>query len=213
MDNILIYKKKKTFPLVSVMVLDSRGATHPHYLKLCLDSIKGQTYPKIEVVLIDNRDKLMSIGKGYNRGVQKSTGKYVLFVNDDDYISEDYVSTLVNAIENASEVNMVGATSYLTLFTQSDIGEIRKEERKWYPPGMWTRKFLLKNPFREYLMRYVDVELMDRMYELGLTRKVAETYGFHYRSHSDQISGEKEFGVQLDMEKIKKIQERIKEIE
>lgn len=213
MDNIYIYKKKKKFPLVSVMVLDSRSEIYPHYFRVCMDSIKRQTYPNVEVIVIDNKDKIMSIGKGYNRGVQKSKGKYVLFVNDDDYISDDYVSTLVDAIENASEVNTVWVTSYLTLFTQSDIGEINEELREWYPPGMWSRKFLLKHPFKEYLMRYVDVELMDRATELGLVKKVVKTYGFHYRSHSEQVSGEKEFGMQLDFDKIRKIQERIKEIE
>lgn len=213
MDNIFIYKKKKRFPLVSVMVLDSRGDTHPHYLRVCLDSIKDQTYPNIELVVIDNKDKIMSIGKGYNRGVKKATGKYVLFVNDDDYIADYYVSALVDAIENASEANAVGSTSYLTLFTQSDVGEIHSEIHKWYPPGMWSRKFLLKHPFKEYLMRYVDVELMDRMNELGFIRKVVENYGFHYRSHSNQVSGEKSFGVELDFDKIRKIQERIKEVE
>lgn len=87
------------------------------YLSKCLDSVCNQSYKNIEIVCVndgstdksleilkkyskeDNRFKIISReNKGllYSRieGTKKSTGKYVTFLDSDDWIDNDYIEKL-----------------------------------------------------------------------------------------------------------------------
>ena len=87
------------------------------YLDKCINSIINQTYTNIEIIIIndgstdnsyeicksykDKRIKLYSIkNKGLsgarNYGISKSKGKYLAFVDSDDYIEKDYIEVLYN---------------------------------------------------------------------------------------------------------------------
>lgn len=88
------------------------------FLGKCLDSILAQTYPEIEIVLVDDgspdgsgaicdayaaKDSRVVVIHKQNEGVSKarldgcrrSTGEYVTFVDADDYIAADYVEVLL----------------------------------------------------------------------------------------------------------------------
>lgn len=88
------------------------------YLRECLQSIVSQTYKNIEIILIDDgstdgsgsicdefaqkdsRIKVIhkineGVSTARNLGIQLSTGKFVLFVDSDDWIEENYVSELL----------------------------------------------------------------------------------------------------------------------
>ncbi|BBP45268.1 hypothetical protein THMIRHAS_06410 [Thiosulfatimonas sediminis] len=91
------------------------------YLDKCLNSALNQDYPNIEVVAINDgsEDKSLEILNSYsetwtnlkvfsqnnqglsvarNTGIEKSTGDYVMFLDSDDYIALNTVSTLINYI-------------------------------------------------------------------------------------------------------------------
>ena len=98
------------------------------YLCRCLDSIKNQTYTDFEVIMVDDgstdtsaeiagkyisdsRFKLFSQqnqgqGAARNLGIIKSKGDYICFVDSDDYVSHEYLSTLMNALVK-SEADIV----------------------------------------------------------------------------------------------------------
>ena len=100
------------------------------FLGKCLDSILAQTYPEIEIVLVDDgspdgsgaicdayasKDSRVVVIHKQNEGVSKarldgcrrSTGEYVTFVDADDYIAADFVEVLLNeALEGGFD--MVG---------------------------------------------------------------------------------------------------------
>lgn len=92
------------------------------YISKCITSLVGQSYKEIEIILINDgsidgtlsvcrkfekEDKrIRVIDKGNsgvsdsrNIGLKESVGKYVVFVDSDDYVSMDYISTLVLAVE------------------------------------------------------------------------------------------------------------------
>lgn len=196
-DNYQFFKTKKNIndlPLVSIICINSRLRTNRQWVKEAFDSFRNQNYGNVEVVVVDNENKLITIGKAYNEGVNMSKGEYCLFVGDDDFISYDYVSTLVTyLIQSKGNPSIAGATSYLTMFKHNyDTNEITYEPRDLFPTGMWRKDWLIENPFCEYLTKYVDIELMSRADEMRIKYyPIRWHYGYFYRSHENQVSGHK----------------------
>ncbi len=107
--------RMKKYPLVSVIVPIYKTEK---YLSRCIESIRRQTYPELEIILIDDgsKDRCPQICDNYalldprikvfhkknggvssarNMGLKKMTGSYVAFVDSDDFISKDYIKTLL----------------------------------------------------------------------------------------------------------------------
>lgn len=112
------------------------------YLNECLDSIINQTYKNLEIILVndgstdksgeiakeyakkDNRIKLVTkknAGLGYarNTGLEHVTGKYVYFIDSDDYVAEDALETAVKELENSN--------ADLSIFGYKTVSETNKE--------------------------------------------------------------------------------------
>ena len=93
------------------------------YLKNCIESIITQSYPHIEVILIDDGgdDKCPDICDDYVKsdtrvkcihklnegqsmarkaGLEASTGDYVMYVDADDWLEPDTVKICIDTIEN-----------------------------------------------------------------------------------------------------------------
>lgn len=125
------------------------------YLERCLDSIKNQSYYNIEVIMVDDgsTDKSAFIAKKYeefdirfhlysqenkgvsaarNNGLNYTMGKYILFVDSDDWIEPEMVKTLVSNMEKSDAD--VSCCQYDKNVRQ-DISEIE----------IWTQKQVLES--------------------------------------------------------------------
>lgn len=92
------------------------------YLNMCLDSVITQTYSNLEIILIndgskdssldicyrykekDNRIKVINNnnhGVSYSRncGISISTGEYIIFIDADDYIENNFIEKLITCNE------------------------------------------------------------------------------------------------------------------
>ena len=103
------------------------------YIKKCIESILNQTFKKFELLIIndgskDNSQKIIEEyqkkdperivivnqeNKGVsitrNEAIKMANGKYLMFIDNDDYIDKDYIETFVNAIkENDLDVVLGG---------------------------------------------------------------------------------------------------------
>lgn len=116
-------------PLVSIIVPVYNVEA---YLERCLDSIINQSYINIELIIVDDgsTDRSPEIIKKYtdsaiiisqknkglasarNSGLKQAHGEYICFVDSDDYLFEDAISTLVYNIEryNTDMVCALAAT-------------------------------------------------------------------------------------------------------
>lgn len=121
------------------------------YLVQCLHSILAQTYDKYEVILVDDGstdrsgkicDEFAALDKrihafhkkngglsdARNFGVEHSEGEYIIFVDSDDYVSDDYVEYLVKL---KVSFNADLATVKLTMYYGDDYtfsSKVTKEQ-------------------------------------------------------------------------------------
>ena len=106
------------------------------YLRMCLDSIENQTYSNIEVLLINDgspdssgeicqeyvaRDSRFryfekengGLSDARNYGIERSNGKYLTFIDADDWVEPTYIEDMYQAaLKNDSEI----VVSNYTLF-------------------------------------------------------------------------------------------------
>jgi len=102
------------------------------YVKKCLESISNQTYKNIEIIIVndgatDNSEKICrefvgnedraklytkengGLSSARNHGMKFVTGNYVLFIDSDDYISEEMIEELYNNIKaESADVSVCG---------------------------------------------------------------------------------------------------------
>ncbi|MCI8324866.1 MAG: glycosyltransferase [Lachnospiraceae bacterium] len=122
-----IFEKNK--PLVSVIV---PVYNVEDYIKKCLDSIVKQTYQNFEVILINDGSKDLSgdicdqyaskykyirvyhqenrgVVSARNVGIYNAKGKYVTFIDSDDWVETTFLSVLVEIMEkNQSDIVITG---------------------------------------------------------------------------------------------------------
>ena len=119
------------------------------YLKECLDSIINQTYSNLEIILIDDgskdnsfdiceeyakKDKRIILKKKNNEGVSATrnlgieicTGKYILFIDSDDYCNEN----MIEKILYNSQKNDLIICGYNKIYKNKKVHYIVKNKEK-----------------------------------------------------------------------------------
>lgn len=122
--------KKKDSELVSIII---RTRNRPEFLVRAIDSVYSQTYPNVEIVIVNdngadmtsivNHYKNLKVQKGLSRDIQyifnktqryragagnvgivSARGKYIGFLDDDDYLFSDHVRKHVDAQQKTGSV-------------------------------------------------------------------------------------------------------------
>ena len=130
-------------------------------LEKCLDSIVAQTYNKYEIILVDDGslDQSVSICEDYckryanfklikqensgpasarNRGIENATGKYVYFIDSDDYVEPNLLETMVE-VADENKADMVICNYFIEKFNGSVI-----EHKYFCEEGLYTENEALK---------------------------------------------------------------------
>ena len=146
-------KNMNELPLVSVVI---PTYSRPVYLKRCVDSVLNQTYPNIEVFVVDDNnpdtdarhetEKTMAFYKenprviylqheknkngsaARNTGWRASQGEYITFLDDDDEIAETKIEKQVSCLEALDESWGMCYTGYQLIKEHGD-NQISSEKR------------------------------------------------------------------------------------
>ena len=114
------------------------------YIGKCIDSLIGQSKKELEFILINDgstdnteevikgyndkrikyfKNKNQGIGKTRNFGIDKAIGKYIMFVDSDDYIDKDMCKKMFEKAE-ADRLDLVVCDFY-NVFDNGGCGEVR----------------------------------------------------------------------------------------
>ncbi|MDD2941670.1 MAG: glycosyltransferase family A protein [bacterium] len=177
-------------PLVSYIV---RTVNRPLYLRECLQSINIQTYPNIEVVLVNDGgpsireyaeqvcplpqlriiENLHPLGRSNsaNQGLEAASGNYVGFIDDDDVFYPWHTSDLVEQLERnhfrAVYADALRATQIVCPF----------DSRRYMTTGLelcyskdYSREEILKTNFIPILCVLFERQLLDERQDLPAVR-------------------------------------------
>ncbi|ANV98203.1 hypothetical protein BBW65_05045 [Helicobacter enhydrae] len=120
------------------------------YLKECLDSLVNQTYPHLEIILIndgstdeseaiaktyiqDSRFTLISqenggLSKARNVGMRQASGEFIAFVDSDDYLSNGYIDEMLKTLTtHQADFVCNDNIAYFSETQQPEIQPTRKE--------------------------------------------------------------------------------------
>jgi GT2 family glycosyltransferase len=123
-------------PLLSIIIPHYNGV---HHLPPCFNALRNQTYPHLEITLVDNgstdeslaltrRDfpevKIIELGRNLgltgaiNRGIEQARGGIIVPLNNDTEVAPGWAQALVDALQAYSDVGIVA--SKILLFDQRD---------------------------------------------------------------------------------------------
>lgn len=107
------------------VTIDLLGWNSKKYLKQAFDSVLKQTYPNLEVVFIDNgsedhsvdfvrknfleikiidNERNLGYAEGHNVGIRQASGQYVICMNPDIILEDDFVASAVEVMEKDDRV-------------------------------------------------------------------------------------------------------------
>lgn len=135
-----------------------------NYLSKCIDSVISQTYPAIEIILVDdgstdNSDKICDkyakqdkrirvihqknkgLSEARNVGLKYANGRYIFFVDSDDYILENTIKDMiVNQKENNADI-VICNFKYMNSATKEESNVLKRSYFGWDTCTFWSYYF------------------------------------------------------------------------
>ncbi|GMN90260.1 glycosyltransferase family 2 protein [Francisella sciaenopsi] len=172
------------------------------YLVRCLESVINQTYKSLEIILVNDgsTDNSLEICQQYinkdsriilinkkngglssarNAGLDIYKGKYITFIDSDDWVALDYINTLYqNIIDNNADISIVGFenvydfnvedisnTNKIKIFSQKEaVNKLILNKLETSAWGKLFNSFLYKkNRFREGII-FEDLDIMYKLF-------------------------------------------------
>lgn len=156
-------------------------------IERCVSSITGQTFADMEILLVDDGskdsggllcDKLAQndnrvrvihkenagVSAARNTGMEEATGKYILFVDSDDYLPLNYVEEMVKAQKEFGEEAFV----WTALQIVSENGSMKEE---WLAYGEEERSIATRKDVLKFSARYVLNSPVNKLYHRHIIKE------------------------------------------
>lgn len=202
------------------------------YLDRCINSIVIQTYKNIEIILVDDGspdrcpeicdswekrdDRIVVIHKengglsdARNVGLKRATGKYILYVDSDDYIVEDACERFMNVVEDEDiiigEATIIESDNIIhrvhtnlsenKVYTGGEYSKLAIRKGEWFAAAcynMYRREYLLENNlFFVKGILHEDNEFLPRLFLPAKKVKYLNYEFYKYIIREDSICSKK----------------------
>lgn len=199
-------------------------------ISYCLDSILEQTFQDFEIILIndgssDDSEKVIKIyikknpqkikyfvqknggvASARNNGISRANGKYLFFVDNDDFLDPDYIETFIKEIEKTKADVVFGGYKRTkkdgTILFQKDVKNHPTSKFVFLPP--WARVYR-KESLTKNGLKFLEINIADDIYlnvlaNLKLQVLPIEYSGYNWVDNKSSVSNtdHKGFNKKLD---------------
>lgn len=206
--------------------------TNIEYFRQCIKSLVTQTYENIEIVIVDDgskeenvilykqyimpykniefiHQKNCGVSAARNRGIEKSTGEYIAFVDSDDWVDPNFVKILMTGFSDSDAEISICSAEYV------DDENCRKKEcenlkvapifysnRELYLQLLYSTKisgFLCNKIFKKNLITQKLNETLYYSEDFVFTAQYSENVKravywdralYHYRQNQNSVSND-----------------------
>lgn len=179
------------------------------YIEKCIQSVLNQTFTSWELILIDDGstdesgeicDKCACVdarikvihqpnagpGLARNAGLEKASGDYIVFIDSDDYISNDYFSLLAKHDEDVVFIDVDGASpekemlraEHLSKYRDLDKDTFLRKQMTGCIPWGGVRKAVKRAVIRDNNIWYTNHKIGEEALYSFLVLYYARTIGF-----------------------------------
>lgn len=192
-------------PLISVIIPVYNSE---NYLKKCLDSVLVQTLKDIEIIIVydESKDNSYDILEEYkkkdsrinlilgdgcclssarNIGISVTKGKYISFIDSDDWVEPNFLETMYNIVEDGVD---------LVVCNYSKIYENKLEENRLILGNeiLDIRKIGLESYFLNYVFSYTHGhEVWNKLYK----SKIIKENNIRFEPHDDVLAEDLMFNL------------------
>ena len=228
------------------------------YIKKCLDSIANQTFKNLEIIIVndgstdDSEDIIKQwikknnnvkikyfnkenegLSEARNFGVKKAEGRYISFIDSDDYIEQNLYENLKKYMDDNIDLikfkmKMINESGEIIKKIDGPVFEKCSGEEafkkictldKYIDPAciyLYRREFFIENKFAYRIGTYhEDFGLTSLIIVSAKTFVSVKEYGYNYMQRNDSITGkeDKKKNVQKAKDLLKHYDNMIEKIE
>lgn len=189
------------------------------YLRRCLDSILRQNYSDYEIICVNDcspdhsgeilkeykenysekiqvieNEENIGLGRSRMRGVNQASGEYLLFIDSDDYVAEDYIERYMREVKDTSyDIVIAGYTKDIDgKYIKHDI-----QDSLWtlvcYPIAcakLYRKSFILENGIEFSPVRCgEDIYFSLVVFIKNVKYKIIHYCGYYYYHNRKSITG------------------------
>lgn len=213
-------------PKISIIIPIYNGEK---YLEKCFESILNNSYDNLEIIPINDgsKDKSQDIIDKYkekypdlffpikqenkgaaqsrNIGINKSTGDYITFIDNDDFVDKDYIKTLVDNTEDG-KIDIVISGYRRPDNNGKIVDEIKLKDYEYCKmliltpwAKIYKRKYLIDNKI-EFLNNNIGEDMYFYLLAVFQTEKIKilDYVGYNWFYNIESVSNSK----QKDFEKL-----------
>ena len=222
---------------VSIIIPFNNGKK---YLEKCLENINKLNYEKYEIILIDDfsedrvekiakkykkakyyytNEKTIGVGNARNLGIEKASGKYILFVDVDDTIDENlllnmqkYMDENIEMIKfkmkivNRKKVLKINGNTFEKTDGEKAFNRLCFNDKYLDSPCIYLIKKEVFDKTRfEKNMYHEDFGLIPQLIATSKSFVSTNFYGYNYNQTEDSIMRNNDYS-----KKIKKVEDKLK---
>ena len=205
------------------------------YIGKCIKSIIDQTYKNLDILVINDgsKDNSLSVIKSFtdkrirvidkknegvsktrNLGIKKSTGDYIMFVDNDDYLDKECIEEFVKSIKN----NDIAIGGYKRVNDKKEMFRCVLKNTKWSKyiimspwAKLFKREFLINNNI-SFLNHKIGEDIYFNLLAFSKTNKIVIlsncSYNWYYNVKS--VSNTVQKGLNSDIDILKLVSDLIK---